>query len=314
MEVKTAAWATVAVVIAAFGGIAIYTIDKETLSRDIGKANQQLAEKQQLQTNREDSLKEQRERLEKFREKTGQLDKLKEAAAKTAAGNKELEKAADELRTKWTGVRDAFARDIESVRQRVKDEKMASLLLADGGTLKHAQLTGVEGGVALFEHDAGMSKVPVANLPENLAGKLAPAWNPALPAELLPAPGAAEIAAAAKKKGPVGPSLEEVNAAAAKETEAEPVKSPNASKIREIEGKIAGLQRTQVAAARGRAEHMRIYAEYSAKYENARANGRSNSHNIKRDDARTKADNFTQQSLNCEVEIQRLQGELDRLR
>ena len=177
MEVKTAAWGTVGLVIVAFGAVVIYAIEREVIKNDLIKARNGLTGQQALLVNRKKSLSDLQDSLASIEAVTERVRILEEKNAITL-------KQVETLRENWSSIKGTFAKHIDSVRQKMRDERIPMLTLADGSVLKLVHFKEANATTIVLEHTDGIAKVPLKNMPPDWIGRLALGWNPTLNAEL----------------------------------------------------------------------------------------------------------------------------------
>lgn len=274
MEMKTAAWSTVAMVIAAFGGVVIFAIEREASAKDLSRAKSGLTSEENLLDTRRRTLAERERALVEAQERSSQVVAMDAEIKKLEAANEEQLGKVREQRMAWAKLRREFSSEIDVVRKKTREEIVPRMVLADGNQLTSVRFKEMKDSVAILEHTAGIAKVGLANMPADWVGRLALGWNPVLPAMLSGVPDAAPEAPAAA--APVK------TAEMAQQEHRESVKRASAT---DAEAKIKVLQRKIAEYTAAREGQLRVAYEYNQKHLNALAKGNVSSHGVKRDEA-----------------------------
>lgn len=300
MEMKTAAWATVALVIAAFGGVVIFAIEREASTKDLQKAKNDLVSEENLVDARRRSLADRERALVEAQDRSSKVLALGGEIKKAEEANATLQEQINSQRQAWAKLRGQFSSEIEIVRKKTREDIVPEMVLADGNQLKSVRFKELKDSVAILEHTAGIAKVGLANMPKDWVGRLALGWNPTLPSELSGVPDAAPAAPVAQ--APVK------TAEMAQQEHRESVKRAGAS---DAEAKIKVLQRKIAEASAARNGQLQIARQYDDKHQLALAKGNVSSHGMKRDEARKMAAKLDQQIRAAETQISVLMQELN---
>ncbi len=300
MEVKTAAWGTVGLVIAAFGAVVIYAIEREGIKNDLTRARNEMGSLQSMVETRKKTLADRQEAYAALQDRiaaiTASTEKIKFQEAKN---EKTLEKIGG-LREEWAMTRANFAREIDRVRQKTRDETVPQMILADGNELKAVRFKEMKESTVILEHTAGIAKVPLANMPKDWSGRLALGWNPKLTSELSGKPDEPE---------PEAPQAAPVKTAEmAQQEHRESVKRAS---VTDADAKIRALERKINETRKARAAHLAVAMEYGRKYDLAQYKGNSSNHGVKRDEARKLAAACDAQIEVFQRQIGKLQEEID---
>ena len=301
MEVKTAAWGIVSLVIVAFGGIVIYAIEREGIKSDLSKSQSELNTVKALIETRQKSVVDRKEAYAALQERINLLTSTTERIKAIESQNEQLRTTIDQRRAQWTNTRAAFAKDIDAIRQKTKDEILPSMILADGKALKSVRFKDLKDATAILEHADGIAKVPLTNMPPDWTARLALGWNPKLSAELSGKPDEAPpvISAAAPSK----------TAEMVLQEHRESVKRAGVS---DAEQKIKALERKVIDLERAQQTQIRISSEYAEKYNLAQMKGNASNHGVKRDEAARAAAAIGNQIEAVRAQIDKLFGEIDK--
>ena len=299
MEIKAAAWGTVGLVNVAFGAVVIYAIEREGIKSELNKSQGELGSMKSLVETRVKSLSDRQAVYSALQDRVAQITGTTGRIKIQEGKNVKTQSVIDQLRGDWVKTRSAFAREIDQVRQKTKDETVPSMVLADGNELKAVRFKEMKDTTVMLEHSAGIAKVALANMPKDWAGRLALGWNPRLTAELSGKPDEPE---------PVAP------AAAPKKT-AEMVQQEHKESVKragvgDAEQKIRALERKMSEVSRARQGQLQTASEYSQKYHTAQMKGNSSNHGVKRDEATRAAAALEIQMQAIQVQIGKLQEEV----
>lgn len=300
MEMKTAAWATVAMVIAAFGGVVIFAIEREASANELQKAKNDVASEENLVDTRRRSLADREKALVVAQDRSSKVVALGAEIKKIEDANGLLQNKINAQREAWAKLRGQFSNEIDSVRKRTREEIVPEMVLADGNQLKSVRFKEMKDSVAILEHTAGIAKVGLANMPPDWVGRLALGWNPTLPALLSGVPDAAPVAVV--EKAPVK------TAEMAQQEHRESVKRAGAT---DAEAKIKMLQRKIVEATAARNGQLKVAEEYDYKHRVAVSKGNVSSHGMKRDEAKKLAAKLDQQIQAAQTQISVLAQEIN---
>lgn len=299
MEVKAAAWGTVGLVIVAFGAVVIYAIEREGIKNDLTKASGELSSMKNLLETRHKSLADRQGAYAALQQRVALITATTERIKTEEGKNEKTLALIDQLRGEWAMARAAFARQIEQVRSKTKDETVASMTLADGNELRAVRFKEMKDTTVMLEHSAGIAKVALANMPKDWAGRLALGWNPKLTAELSGKPDEPEpeIPAAAPLK----------TAEMVRQEHRESVKRAG---VGDAELKIKALERRIMEIQRARQAELQNASDYSRKYDLAQSKGNSSNHGVKRDEATRAAASLQNQIQAIQIQIGKLQEEI----
>ncbi|MDB6070432.1 MAG: hypothetical protein JWL81_1603 [Verrucomicrobiales bacterium] len=300
MEMKTAAWSTVAMVIAAFGGVVIFAIEREASAKDLSRARNGLSAEENLLDTRRRTLAERERALVEAQDRSSQVVALDAELTKMQAANEALLEKVAEQRLVWAKLRRDFSSEIDLVRRKTREEIVPRMVLADGNQLLSVRFKEMKDSVAILEHTAGIAKVGLANMPADWVGRLALGWNPVLPSLLSGVPDAAPEAPAVA--APVK------TAEMAQQEHRESVKRATAT---DAEAKIKLLQRKIGEFAAARDGQLRVAEEYDLKHRRALAKGNVSSHGVKRDEATRLAATMDKQIRAANDQISALMMEVD---
>ncbi len=299
MEVKTAAWGAVALVITAFGAVVIYAIEREGIKNDLAKARTGMNAEQAMLDSRKKTLADRNEAYAALQDRLSAIEtstqRIKAREEKNGAILQEIEM----LRRNWTKTRLAFAAEIEVVRQQIRDETVPEMALGDGEILKSVRFKEMKDSTVILEHTSGIAKVPLANMPADWIGRLALGWNPKLTAELSGKPDAPEPEAA-----PVATSK------TAEMVQQEQRESVKRADVTDAKGKIRTLERKIAEAHRSRTNQLEVARQYAYKHQLALSKGNSSSHGVKRDEATRQAAALENQINAAQAQIIKLQEEI----
>lgn len=299
MEVKSAAWATVALVITAFGGVVIYAIEREASKSDLSKARKELSAMETMVDTRKRTLTERQETLATTQDRVVGITSAMTRIQSTLEANAALQSKVDGLRTGWGKTLAAFRKDVDLVRQRTRDEVTPEMVLADGNSLKTVRFKDLKDTTVILEHGAGIAKVPLANMPADWIGRLALGWNPKLPSALSGKADEPEAVAA------VAAPMKTVEMAQQEHRE-----SVKRADVTDAAAKIKSLERRIVEARKAHMVQSRIADEYQTKLNLAQLKGNSSSHGVKRDEARRAMAALDNQVNAAQDQIQKLYDEI----
>ncbi|MES2707191.1 MAG: hypothetical protein V4726_11380 [Verrucomicrobiota bacterium] len=299
MEVKTAAWSTVALVIAAFGAVVIYSIEREGIKGELSQTQKEFDGQESVLATQIKTLASRKADYEALQGRVAAITAIGKRMEAQESKNGETTKRVEELRAAWASERKAFARDIDSVRAHAKDDVMPELKLVDGKTLKSVHFKEIKDSLVILEHSDGIARVPLANMSPDWMGRLALGWNPRLSAELSGQPDAPEPVAEAA--APV-PTVAEVRQAH--------VESVKRADVTEMESKIRALTRQIANATAAIRRFEDVASEYEQKYMNALSKGNMSNHKVKRDQALSSAKSLREQIIAAQSQINRLMEEI----
>lgn len=299
MEVKSAAWATVALVITAFGGVVIYAIEREASKSDLSKARKELSSMEAMVDTRKRTLAERQETLAATQDRVAGISAAMSRIQAAETKNASLQSKVEELRTGWGKTLAAFRKDVELVRQRTRDDVTPEMVLADGNSLKAVRFKDLKDTTVILEHGAGIAKVPLSNMPADWIGRLALGWNPKLPSALSGKPDEPEPVAV------VAAPVKTVEMAQQEHRE-----SVKRADVTDAEAKIKSLERKIVEARKAHAVQSQIAIEYQNKLTLAQLKGNSSSHGVKRDEARRAMAALDNQVNAAQEQIQKLYEEI----
>lgn len=299
MEVKAAAWGTVGLVIVAFGAVVIYAIEREGIKNDLTKAQGELSTMKNLVETRLKSLSDRQTAYAALQDRVALITATTERIRIEEGKNGKTQEGIDQLRGEWAGTRSAFAKEIDQVRQKTRDETVASMILADGNELRGVRFKDMKDTTVMLEHSAGIAKVALANMPKDWAGRLALGWNPELTAELSGKPDEPE------PEPPAAPALK-----TAEMVQQEHKESVKRAGVGDAEMKIKALERKIAEVARARQGQLQTASEYSRKYDLAQYKGNSSNHGVKRDEATRAAAALQKQIQAIQIQIGQLQEEI----
>ena len=299
MEVKTAAWGTVSLVIVAFGAVVIFAIERESIKNDLIKARNGLSGQQALLDTRRATLANRQEAYAALQDRIASIQSISERIRILEEKNVGVQKQIDGLRGEWETCRAAFARDIDQVRQKTKDEALPEIVLMDETRLKKARFNQIKDNIVILEHADGIARVPLTNMPQDWVGRLALGWNPKLTAELSGKPDEVEVVAAPE------PPVQTAEMA-----QAEQRASVKRADVGDALAKITSLERKIAEADRARVNQLKIAQEYGYKHQLAQSKGNTSSHNVKRDEAAGMAENLARQINAAREQIQKLNAEI----
>ena len=299
MEVKTAAWGTVSLVIVAFGAVVIFAIEREGIKNDLVKARNGWSGQQSLLDTRRATLANRQEAYDSLQDRIASIQSISERIRILEGKNADVQKQIDGLRGEWETCRAAFARDIDQVRQKTKDEALPEIVLMDETRLKKARFNQIKDNIVILEHADGIARVPLTNMPQDWVGRLALGWNPKLTAELSGKPDEAIVVA-----------VEEKPVQTVEMVQAEQRASVKRADVGDALAKITSLQKRIAEAERARSGQLKIAQEYGYKHQLAQSKGNTSSHNVKRDEATAIAENMARQISAAQEQIQKLNAEI----
>lgn len=300
MEVKTAAWSTVALVIVAFGAVVIYSIEREGIKSDLSKAQKELEGQETVLDAQKRSLASRNADFESLKGRVARMDALGKEIESQQEKNEATTRKINDLRAAWAEVRKAFSRDIDVVRGKAKDDIMPELKLVDGKSLKSVHFKEIKDNVVILEHSEGIARVAIANMNKDWMGRLALGWNPKLSAELSGVPDAPEVEA--EKEVPVA-TVAEVRQAH--------VESVKRADVSQLEDKIKVLNRQIAEAQAAVSRHNKAAEEYANKYAQAQWKGNSSNYKVKRDAALKTAQMLSEQITAAQNQISALQQRIE---
>lgn len=295
MEVKTAAWGTVGLVIVAFGAVVIYAIEREGIRNDLTRAKNETGSLQSMVETRRKTLADRQEAYAALQDRLAAIMASTEKIRLQEAKNEKVVEQIAVLREEWAATRAAFAKEIERVRQNTREETVPQMVLTDGNELKAVRFKEMKDNIVVLEHTAGIAKVPLDNMPEDWVGRLALGWNPRLSAELSGKPDEPE------PEAPVAAPVK--TAEMAQQEHRESVKRAS---VTDAESKIRSLERKITETQNARAGHLAVAVEYDRKYALAQSKGNSSNHGVKRDEARKMASA-------CDAQIKAIQNQISKL-
>src|SRR5688572_17872491 len=131
MEARTMGWSIAVAVVATFGFVAMFAIERETSSRDLAQAQSALSEAQRDLDSSRGALARMKGRVEQAQKlsasKSGVADELtKIEAAITAAGRKK-----EESKKAWESVRNDYQASVAAVRRKMIGSKFPTLEAGD---------------------------------------------------------------------------------------------------------------------------------------------------------------------------------------
>ena len=299
MEVKTAAWSTVALVIVAFGGTVIFAIEREGVKNDLSKARGELNSMRSTLDIRRKTLADRQEAYALLQDRLAAISDSTDRIKLQEGKNDQTQDTIETLRKDWTRTRAAFAKDIDQVRQNTKDELVSAMVLADGTELKAVRFKEMKDNTIVLEHAAGIAKLPLANMPKDWSGRLALGWNPKLSAEFSGKPD--EVAPEAPAPAPV----KTVEMAQQEHRE-----SVTRAGVTDALAKIKMLERKIVDTQKARSAQISVAQEYERKYALAQYKGNSSNHGVKSDEAYRIAEGLANQVSAIQQQISRLQQEV----
>jgi hypothetical protein len=187
MEARTIGWSIAVAVIATFGFVAMFAIERETSSRDLGLADAALNEAKRDLESSQSAREKMKERVEEAKKlsaakASASIELAKIEAAITAASRKK-----EDLKKAWQTARSDYEASVTAVRRKLTGTKYARLDTA-GLSLTDVTLKSILDGVVSLDHSAGLTKLPAEKLPADLASALLPDWNPQLKLNEAPAP------------------------------------------------------------------------------------------------------------------------------
>jgi hypothetical protein len=301
MEVKTAAWATVALIIASFGGVVIFAIERESIKSDLVKARAAFNGQQAMLDTRRKTLADRKSAYTLVQGRVAAIQEVTQRIKSQEDKNTQITKEIERLRGEWAGKRASFAKTIETVRQKTQDGTIPELVLGDGKILKSARFKEIKDKIAILEHTDGIARVPLDNMPVDWVGRLALGWNPTLSAEL-----------SGKADEPAPEAAPEAPVKTVEMMQAEQRASVNRADVTDAIAKIKTLERKIQEAERSRTNQLNIAEQYDYKYRVALSKGNANSHNVKRDEAKAIAETLSRQIEAAQQQIQSLSEQISK--
>lgn len=299
MEAKAAVWGAIGLVIVSFGAVVIYAIEREGIKNDLTKVRGGYSAQQAMLDTRRKTLTDREAAYAGLQERVASITAITQRTKQLEEQNNGLQGEVDGLRNTWAKTRAAFARDIETVRQKNRDEIVPQMVLADGNPLKTVRFKEMKDKIVILEHSAGIAKVPLTNMPPDWIGRLALGWNPKLSAEL-----------SGKPDEPEPEAAPEVASKTAEMAQAEHRESVKRADVTDAEARIKMLQRKIEEATVSQRRQLEVAQEYSYKHQNAIAKGNTSSHGVKRDEARRAAASLDAQIRAAHDQISKLGEEI----